>query len=281
MSCPITARSTRSASSPPGPLPEPIDWRGVKLGVPICEDIWLEPVCAHLAEAGADLLLVPNGSPYEIDKDDLRQQLVRAAGDSRPACRWPTSTASAGRTNWPSTARASSSTPTASSSCRCPTGTRRCCVTDWARGRQRLALRRREQRARARSLPAGHLPRDDGRACATMSTRNGFPGVILGLSGGIDSALSAAVAVDALGRRQGVVRDAAVQIYVGRKPRRRRENARDCSACAMTSSRSSRRRCAGADAARTCERPRRREYPVAAAHGDADGAVATRSATCC
>ena len=45
----------------------------------------------------------------------------------------------------------------------------------------------------------GRLPGDDGRACATMSARNGFPGVILGLSGGIDSALSAAVAVDALG----------------------------------------------------------------------------------
>ena len=35
-----------------GPLPQPIEWRGVKLGVPICEDIWLEPVCAALAKAG-------------------------------------------------------------------------------------------------------------------------------------------------------------------------------------------------------------------------------------
>src|SRR5688500_15121952 len=61
-----------------GPLPEPIEWRGAKLGVPICEDIWQDRVCAHLAEAGADLLLVPNGSPFEIDKDDKRQQLVRS-----------------------------------------------------------------------------------------------------------------------------------------------------------------------------------------------------------
>ena len=60
-----------------GPLPEPIAWRGVKLGVPICEDIWQDRVCAHLAEAGADFLLVPNGSPFEIDKDEKRQQLVR------------------------------------------------------------------------------------------------------------------------------------------------------------------------------------------------------------
>ena len=61
-----------------GPLPEPIAWRGLKLGVPICEDIWQDRVCAHLAEAGADMLLVPNGSPFEIDKDEHRQSLVRS-----------------------------------------------------------------------------------------------------------------------------------------------------------------------------------------------------------
>src|SRR5439155_9222336 len=62
----------------PGPLPEPIEFKGVKIGVPICEDIWQEVVCAHLAEAGAEMLLVPNGSPYELDKDDKRYQLVRS-----------------------------------------------------------------------------------------------------------------------------------------------------------------------------------------------------------
>ena len=75
-----------------GPLPEPLEFNGVKLGVPICEDIWLEPVCAHLAAAGAELLLVPNGSPYELDKDELRQKLVRsraAMTGFRPARRFP------------------------------------------------------------------------------------------------------------------------------------------------------------------------------------------------
>ena len=62
----------------PGPLPEPIEFKGVKIGVPICEDIWQEVVCAHLADAGAEMLLVPNGSPYELDKDDKRYQLVRS-----------------------------------------------------------------------------------------------------------------------------------------------------------------------------------------------------------
>src|SRR5215218_4958663 len=61
-----------------GPLPEPILFKGVKIGVPICEDIWQDSVCAHLADAGADFLLVPNGSPYELDKDDKRALLVRS-----------------------------------------------------------------------------------------------------------------------------------------------------------------------------------------------------------
>ena len=61
-----------------GPLPEPIEFRGVKIGVPICEDIWQEVVCSHLADAGAEFLLVPNGSPYELDKDDKRALLVRS-----------------------------------------------------------------------------------------------------------------------------------------------------------------------------------------------------------
>jgi NAD+ synthase len=47
----------------PGPLPDPMPFRGVKLGVPICEDIWLESVSAHLAQAGAELMQVPNASP--------------------------------------------------------------------------------------------------------------------------------------------------------------------------------------------------------------------------
>src|SRR3546814_10930866 len=56
----------------PGPLPDIVEWRGVKLGLPICEDGWLPAVCQHLAAQGAELLISVNGSPYEIDKDDRR-----------------------------------------------------------------------------------------------------------------------------------------------------------------------------------------------------------------
>src|SRR5690606_10296610 len=69
-----------------GPLPGPIAFRGVRLGVPICEDIWFPDVCECLAETGAEILLVPNGSPYELNKDDKRLSLaaMRVAETSLP-----------------------------------------------------------------------------------------------------------------------------------------------------------------------------------------------------
>ena len=63
----------------PGPLPSVIEWRGVKLGLPICEDIWFPDVCGHLQAQGAELLIAPHGSPFEIDKDDLRTGQIAKA----------------------------------------------------------------------------------------------------------------------------------------------------------------------------------------------------------
>src|SRR4030088_3020341 len=48
----------------PGPVPGPINFRGVRLGVPICEDIWGEEVVECLSETGGEILLVPNGSAF-------------------------------------------------------------------------------------------------------------------------------------------------------------------------------------------------------------------------
>jgi NAD+ synthase len=76
-----------------GPLPEPIEFRGVLLGVPICEDIWFSRVTEYLKAQGAELLIVTNGSPYAIDKDDLR------VGGVAMARLWPISIASADKTS--------------------------------------------------------------------------------------------------------------------------------------------------------------------------------------
>src|SRR6201986_1098079 len=61
-----------------GPAAGPVTVRGIRVGVPICEDIWLEEseeyenIVECLAETGAEILVVPNGSPYARDKTDVR-----------------------------------------------------------------------------------------------------------------------------------------------------------------------------------------------------------------
>ena len=66
-----------------GPPPGPVNFRGVRLGLPICEDIWTEwgdyeDVAECLAETGAELMIVPNGSPYSRDKEELRLNIAVA-----------------------------------------------------------------------------------------------------------------------------------------------------------------------------------------------------------
>jgi NAD+ synthase len=180
----------------PGPLPEPVVFRGVQLGLPICEDIWSPDVTDHLAHQGAEILLVPNGSPYEVDKFAQRLALARQRteetglplayinqvggqdelvfdggsfvinGDGHLAHLLPRCQESLALTRW------------------CRVGGRYRCEgsTSWTEP-LRLA-------ANYDALVLGL--RDYVR-------KNGFPGVVLGLSGGIDSALTAAVAVDAVG----------------------------------------------------------------------------------
>lgn len=58
-------------------FPQIIEINGVKIGVPICEDIWYADICSDLTSKGAQLLLVPNASPYEINKFDQRLELVK------------------------------------------------------------------------------------------------------------------------------------------------------------------------------------------------------------
>jgi NAD+ synthase len=179
-----------------GPLPEPILFRGVKLGVPICEDIWRESVCAHLFQAGADILLVPNGSPYETDKDDQRQRLVR---DRVVETGLPLVYLNrvGGQDELVFDGSSFVTNDDGSIAVQMPDFEEAMVLTDWVRTPNGWRC---EPGERATLSP---YPEDMYRAMMVALrdyvAANGFPGVILGLSGGIDSALSAAVAVDALG----------------------------------------------------------------------------------
>ena len=180
----------------PGPIPEPLAFKGVKIGVPICEDIWQEVVCAHLAEAGAEMLLVPNGSPYELDKDDIRYRLVR---DRAVQTGLPIAYLNrvGGQDELVFDGSSFIVHPDGERVVQLCDWEEALLVTDWQRTPDGWRCMARETHA----LDA--FPEDVYQAMIVglrdYVQRNGFPGVILGLSGGIDSALSAAVAVDALG----------------------------------------------------------------------------------
>ncbi|MCC6481439.1 MAG: NAD+ synthase [Sphingomonadaceae bacterium] len=182
----------------PGPLPEPILFRGVSLGVPICEDLWYPFVCAHLKAQGAQLLISPNGSPYEIDKDERRVAQVCAARVNETGL----PIAYVNRVGGQDELAFDGASFVLNGD-----GTLAHQMADW---REELRLTRWEAQADGRwACAPGEItalapyPEDVYSAMIVglrdYVDRNRFPGVVLGLSGGIDSALSAAVAVDALG----------------------------------------------------------------------------------
>jgi NAD+ synthase len=184
-----------------GPAPGPVNFRGVRIGIPICEDIWTEwgdyeNVVECLAETGAELMIVPNGSPYSRDKDDVRLNIaVARVTESGVPLIYINQVGGQDELVFDGASFA--------------------LHADRALGFQLPAFREIVKTLRwersgngwrcvDRSIAA--LEADDQAdyfACMLglrdYVNKNGFKGVVLGLSGGIDSGLVAAMAVDALG----------------------------------------------------------------------------------
>ena len=181
----------------PGPLPEPIGFKGVMIGLPICEDVWHPDVCRHLADFGAELLICVNGSPYEIDKDTLRIDGVarrRAADTGLPL-------AYLNRVGGQDELVFDGASFVVNGDGSVPVQ-----MKDWEEQEVTTRWTRTAQGWRCDAGEVAQLaahPEDI--YCAMVLAlrdyvdRNRFPGVVLGLSGGIDSAICAAIAADALG----------------------------------------------------------------------------------
>jgi NAD+ synthase len=179
-----------------GPLPEPIQFRGVRVGAPICEDIWFPEVTGHLAARGAQLLLVANGSPFEVDKFHVRVDHAR-----RRAAETGLSLVYVNQVGGQDELVFDGGSFIVNAD-----GTRAQIAPFW---RESLML------AEWQAADGIHRHAGDGSGVeeprlasiynAMMlglrdyTRKNRFPGIVLGLSGGIDSALTVAVAVDALG----------------------------------------------------------------------------------
>ncbi len=183
-----------------GPMPGPVNFRGVRLGIPICEDIWNDmDVCETLAESGAEILISPNGSPYYRNKMDVRLQVVvkqvvesglpliylnQMGGQDELVFDGGSFVVNADKT-LPIQMNQFEDSVT---------------LTTWKRKGDGWEC---ETGVRSKLPDAQEA---DWRACVMglrdYVNKNGFKNVVLGLSGGIDSAIVAAMSVDALGEER-------------------------------------------------------------------------------
>lgn len=182
-----------------GPMPGPINFRGVRIGVPICEDIWSADVVECLAETGSELLIVPNGSPYWRDKDDVRLNTVvaRVAEQNLPLIYL---NQVGGQDELVFDGASFALHADRSMAFQLPAFVETVVTTRWER---------KGETWRCIGGPQAKLEdaaQADYTACVLglrdYVNKNGFPGVVLGLSGGVDSALCTAMAVDALGKQR-------------------------------------------------------------------------------
>jgi NAD+ synthase len=184
-----------------GPAAGPVTVKGVRVGVPICEDIWLEEsedyenVVECLAETGAEILLVPNGSPYARDKTDVRLSIAvaRVTESGLPLVYL---NQVGGQDELVFDGASFALNADLSVAAQLPDFVEDITTLRWIRGNDGW-------RCKGPIAKALEGDKADYAACVLglrdYVRKTGFPGVLLGISGGIDSALCAAIAVDALG----------------------------------------------------------------------------------
>jgi len=181
-----------AAAPPQGP----VNFRDVRLGLMVCEDLWYSEIPECLAESGAEILIVPNGSPYEHEKHEVRIQCgVRRVTETGLPLLYVNQVG--GQDELVFDGASFALDPDCSLKAQLPAFREEVALTRWRRTNQGW-----------RCVDGPLAPPLEGLAGVYHAmmlglrdyvNKNRFPGVILGLSGGIDSALSAAVAADALG----------------------------------------------------------------------------------
>lgn len=179
-----------------GPIPSPVTIKGVKIGLPICEDIWFDRVTAGLKSAGAELLIVPNGSPYRrpVREERLACARARVAETGVPMI-YVNQVGGQDELCFDGGSFALSHTGEMVQSL--PNFTEDLSVSRWKKKGNNWVCVEAKMAEQMVGLAADYAAMV--LALRDYVDKNKFPGVLLGLSGGIDSGLSAAVSADALG----------------------------------------------------------------------------------
>ena len=176
-----------------GPVPGPISFRGVRLGLMVCEDMWAPDVAECLEESGAEILVVPNGSPYESDKLDERLSLaVARVTESGLPLIYVNQVGGQDELVFDGVSFVLGAD--AALKAQAPAFRTHVMLTQWSRDADADGW---TCTVADRAAPAEGLEALYGAMVLGLRdyvNKNRFPGVLLGLSGGIDSALSAVVA---------------------------------------------------------------------------------------
>ena len=177
-------------------IPSVFEFRGIKLGVPICEDIWQDNVCLELKNQGCELIISPNGSPFDKYKINQRKIII---GDrvSETGLPFVYINQVGGQDEL-----------VFDGSSLIMNGDKEIIyeAPPWQENTALIELNEKEKKFNNLSFDEFKFSDLENIYMATVIglrdyvSKNNFPGVILGLSGGIDSAFCAAVAVDALGK---------------------------------------------------------------------------------
>jgi NAD+ synthase len=179
-----------------GPMPGPIVFRGVRIGIPICEDIWGPDPVECITETGGEILLVPNGSPYWSSKTDerLTVAVARVVESGLPLIYL---NQVGGQDELVFDGASFGLNADHSLAFQLPAFASTVAKTVWRRGPKGFSC------IEGPKAEVEQGDEADYAACVLglrdYVDKNGFPGVVMGLSGGVDSALCAAMAVDALG----------------------------------------------------------------------------------
>ena len=179
----------------PGALSGPVKIRNVLIGLPICEDIWTENVIECLCETGAEIILSINASPYSLKKHDQRMSVaVSRVIESKIPLIYLNRVGGQDELVFDG-----------ASFCLSHEGELSVQLKDFQEEILEIDLTKLNNnwicKGKINSISSNleALYKSLVVSVRDYVRNNGFPGVVLGMSGGIDSALVAAIATDALG----------------------------------------------------------------------------------
>ena len=184
----------------PGPLPAPVEFKGHKLGLMICEDMWFADVATNLKAHGAEILIVPNGSPFDAGKHGARLTHARSrVKETGLPLLYVNQIGGQDELVFDGGSFAMDGDGQITDQF--------CFFETEVRPSHMPSFRRKPESGHLQhEIPAFAGMTEEERTYNALKLglrdyieKNNFPGILLGLSGGIDSAISAVIAADALG----------------------------------------------------------------------------------